>query len=190
MERTENMNIVDKFQAKRLGVSEERYRESEKIAMTIWNNLISEGKVMNPYIHIKLNKGFVVVEMWFIISIVNFILFFYSNVFNLAIPKKEILIIGIIHMLLFLVGMFIMYRHDIKQFEKRVEEISKVIKESGEHKFIVPVKKYGYDNKEIVREVIIQTDRAEMARLIAIGDFQHDGWIVDTDYQNYKQFKG
>ncbi len=40
MGRTENMNIVDKFQAKRLGVSEERYRELEKITMTIWNDLI------------------------------------------------------------------------------------------------------------------------------------------------------
>lgn len=57
-------------------------------------------------------------------------------------------------------------------------------------KFIVPVKKCGYDNKEIVREVIIQTDRAEMAKLIAIGDFQHDGWSVDTDYESYKQLKG
>ncbi len=61
---------------------------------------------------------------------------------------------------------------------------------SGVHKYIVPIKKRGYDNKEIVRDVIIQTDRAEMARLIAIGDFQHNGWIVDTDYQNYKQLKG
>ncbi len=189
MGRNKNMNIVDKFQAKILGVSEERYRESEKITMTIWNNLISEGKVMNPYIHIKINKGFVVVEIWFIISMVNFILFFYSKVFNLAIPKKEILIIGIIHMLLFLVGMFIMYRHDIKQFEKRVEEISRVIKESGEHKFIVPMK-HPY-KKDIVREAVISADTAEKAMLIAIGEFEKgSGWIVDTDYQNYKQLKG
>ena len=61
--------------------------------------------------------------------------------------------------------------------------------ENGVHKFIVPIKKRGYDNKEIVREVIIQADRAEMARLIAIEDFQHNAWIVDTDYQHYKQLR-
>lgn len=62
--------------------------------------------------------------------------------------------------------------------------------ENGVSKFIVPIMKRSYNNEEIVREVIIQADRAEMARLIAIGDFQHEGWIVDTDYENYKQFKG
>lgn len=61
--------------------------------------------------------------------------------------------------------------------------------ENGLNKFIVPIKRI-YTNSEVTREVIIQTDKAETAMLIAIGDFQHDGWIVDTDYENYKQFKG
>lgn len=58
-------------------------------------------------------------------------------------------------------------------------------------KFIVPIKKRAFNNEEIVREVIIQTETAGMAMVIAIGDFQHDSdWIVDMDYENYKQFKG
>lgn len=39
-------------------------------------------------------------------------------------------------------------------------------------------------------EVIIETVDVKTAMLIAIGDFRRDGWIVDTDYENYKQFKG
>lgn len=63
--------------------------------------------------------------------------------------------------------------------------------ECGLKKFIVPIKKRSFNNEEITREVIIQAETAKTARVIAIGDFQHDkGWIVDTDYENYKQFKG
>lgn len=61
--------------------------------------------------------------------------------------------------------------------------------ENGLNKFIVPIRRT-YTNSEVTREVIIQTDRAETARLIAIGDFQHNGWFVDMDCGNYKQFKG
>ena len=61
--------------------------------------------------------------------------------------------------------------------------------ENGLNKFIVPIKR-SYTDSEVTREVIIQTDKAETAMLIAIGDFQHNGRIVDTDYENYKQFKG
>lgn len=63
--------------------------------------------------------------------------------------------------------------------------------EHGLNKFIVPIKKRSFNNEEITREVIIQAETAKMARVIAIGDFQHDNsWIVDTDYENYKQLKG
>ncbi len=61
--------------------------------------------------------------------------------------------------------------------------------ESGVHKFIVPIKII-HNSEEVVREVIIETNNAKTAMLIAIGDFQHDGWNVDTDYQHYKQFNG
>lgn len=55
-------------------------------------------------------------------------------------------------------------------------------------KFIVPIKKRSFDNEEIVREVIIRARNAEVARLIAIGDFQHDSdWTVDMNYLNYRQ---
>lgn len=57
--------------------------------------------------------------------------------------------------------------------------------EQGMKNFIVPIKML-HTKGEIVREVIIETNKAETAMLIAIGDFQHNGWIVDTDYSNYK----
>lgn len=56
-------------------------------------------------------------------------------------------------------------------------------------KFIVPVS-ITYNTHKTNREVIIETIDAETAMHIAIADFQHDGWIVDTDYKNYKQLKG
>lgn len=63
--------------------------------------------------------------------------------------------------------------------------------EHGVSKFIVPIKKRSFNNEEIAREVIIQAETAEMARVIAIGDFQHDNdWIVDMDCGNYRKFKG
>ena len=60
--------------------------------------------------------------------------------------------------------------------------------EHGLSKFIVPIS-ITYNTHKTNREVIIETVDAKSAMLIAIGDFQHDGWIVDTDYENYKQFK-
>lgn len=59
----------------------------------------------------------------------------------------------------------------------------------GVKKFVVPISII-YNTHRTDREVIIETVDAKTAMLIAIGDFQRDGWIVDTDYENYKQFKG
>lgn len=61
--------------------------------------------------------------------------------------------------------------------------------EHGVKKFIIPVKMI-HNMHETKREVIIEAVDAKTAMLIAIEDFQRDGWIVDTDYGNYKQFKG
>lgn len=61
--------------------------------------------------------------------------------------------------------------------------------EHGLNKFIVPLS-ITHNTSEEHREVIIRSDDAKTAMHIAIGDFQHNGWIVDTDYQNYKQLKG
>ena len=55
-----------------------------------------------------------------------------------------------------------------------------------EKKYIVPISITHKENHTVTREVIIKTNRPETAMLIAIGDFQHNGWIVDTDYSNYK----
>ncbi len=60
--------------------------------------------------------------------------------------------------------------------------------EQGMKKFIVPIKMF-HTKGEVVREVIIETNKAETAMLIAIGDFQHNGWIVDKDFKSYKQLK-
>ena len=61
--------------------------------------------------------------------------------------------------------------------------------EHGVSKFIVPVS-ITHNTSRNDREVIIQTVDAKTAMLIAIGDFEHNGWIVDRDYENYKQLKG
>lgn len=61
--------------------------------------------------------------------------------------------------------------------------------EHGLNKFIVPIS-ITHTTSEDHSEVIIQTVDAKTAMLIAIGDFEHNGWIVDRDYENYKQFKG
>lgn len=55
-----------------------------------------------------------------------------------------------------------------------------------EKKYIVPISITHSGNHKVTREVIIQTNRPETAMLIAIGDFQHNGWLVDTDCNNYK----
>lgn len=60
--------------------------------------------------------------------------------------------------------------------------------ENGISRFIIPMK---HPYKDIIREAVISADTAEEAMLIAIRDFeQGSGWIVDTDYQHYKQLKG
>ena len=55
-----------------------------------------------------------------------------------------------------------------------------------EKKYIVPISITHSENHKVTREVIIQTNRPETAMLIAIGDFQHNGWLVDTNFNNYK----
>ena len=194
------MSIVDKFQARRLGVSLKQYQESEKMAAIIWKTLFCEGKVIDPFMHIGMNKRLAITEGLFIISMTNFVLLFYNGIYNLNLPKTGLLIITSIFILLFLSGKFLAYRYDMKQFNERLEEIVKWEKElektkerngHGVKKFIVPIKKRAFNNEEIVREVIIQTETAGMATVIAIGDFQHDSdWIVDMDYENYKQIRG
>ena len=60
--------------------------------------------------------------------------------------------------------------------------------EHGVKKFIVPLK---HPQKEVVREVIVEAETAEQAMITALLEFeQGGGWIVDTDYKNYKQLKG
>lgn len=55
-----------------------------------------------------------------------------------------------------------------------------------EKKYIVPISITYSENHKVIREVIIQTNRPETAMLIAIGDFQHNGWLIDTNFNNYK----
>ncbi len=60
--------------------------------------------------------------------------------------------------------------------------------EQGLKKFIIPIRMM-HTKGEVVREVIIETDNAKTAMLIAIGDFQHNGWIVDKDFNSYKRLE-
>lgn len=57
-----------------------------------------------------------------------------------------------------------------------------------ENKYIVPIS-MAHNNGKVEREVIIKTNKPETAMLIAIGDFEHNGWIVDKDYKHYKQLE-
>lgn len=57
-----------------------------------------------------------------------------------------------------------------------------------ENKYIVPIS-MTHNNGKVEREVIIKTNKPETAMLIAIGDFEHNGWIVDKDYKHYKQLE-
>ena len=54
-----------------------------------------------------------------------------------------------------------------------------------ENKYIVPIS-MAHNNGKVEREVIIKANKPETAMLIAIGDFEHNGWIVDTNFNNYK----
>lgn len=60
--------------------------------------------------------------------------------------------------------------------------------EHGEKRFIVPIRMF-HNTSTDVRELLVKADDPETAMLIAKGDFQHNGWIVDDDYENYKQVK-
>lgn len=55
-------------------------------------------------------------------------------------------------------------------------------------KYIVPIS-MAHKNGKVEREVIIKTNKAETAMLIAIGDFEHNGWVVDKNFENYKQLE-
>lgn len=58
----------------------------------------------------------------------------------------------------------------------------------GVKKFIVPMK---HPQGEIIRKVIVEAETAERAMITALLEFEQGcGYLVDTDYENYKQFKG
>ena len=59
--------------------------------------------------------------------------------------------------------------------------------EHGVKKFIVPLK---HPYKEITRKVIIEAETAEQAMINVLLEFEQGcGWIVDTDYENYKRLR-
>ena len=126
------MNIIDKFQAKRVGVSEKRYNEADKIAQAIWKNLISEGKIINPFMHIRMPKSLMFIQLIFIIAMVDFGVIIYNKIFSIEIPETAMLVTGIAYITVTLIGDYMVYRHDIKQFEKYLEEIVKWEKAHGE----------------------------------------------------------
>lgn len=58
--------------------------------------------------------------------------------------------------------------------------------EHREKKYIVPIRMF-HNTSIDERELLIKANDAQTAMLIAMGDFQHNGWIVDENYENYKQ---
>lgn len=54
-----------------------------------------------------------------------------------------------------------------------------------ERKYIVPIC-ITHNSGKVGHEIIIKTDNPKAAMLIAIGDFERNGWIVDRDFDNYK----
>ena len=54
-----------------------------------------------------------------------------------------------------------------------------------EKKYIVTIS-ITHNSGEVGHEIIIKTNNPKTAMLIAIGDFEHNGWIVDRNYSSYK----
>lgn len=57
-----------------------------------------------------------------------------------------------------------------------------------ENKYIVPIS-ITHNSGEVGHEIIIKTNNPKTAMLIAIGAFEHNGWIVDRNYKHYKQLE-
>ena len=113
----EDMMIIDKVHAKILGVSKEKYNEADKIAQIIWKNLISDGKVINPFMHIRMPKSLMFIQLIYIIAMIDLGVIIYSKIFSFEIPETAMLITGIAYITVALIGDYMVYRHDIKQFE-------------------------------------------------------------------------
>lgn len=123
-ERKQRMSILDKIQAKKLGITIEEYKEKEQLARAIWCNLLSEEKVIDPFVHMQVHKRLAIVDAMFYTAIINFGTLIYNKIYNLGMPEKEMIIGGIVILIIWFIGKFIIYHHDMKQFEKRVEEIA------------------------------------------------------------------
>lgn len=104
------MNIVDKYQAKRLGISEEKYEENSKIAETIWKILFCEGIIIDPFMHIRMNRRLVAIDGLFIIALVSCTFLFYNRTYSFRLLELVLLLIAIVSMFLFLIGKFLIYR--------------------------------------------------------------------------------
>lgn len=125
------MKIMDKISAKRLGISVEDYREKVKMAQEIWNNLYMERKIIDPssYHHkdIRLclsDSLFYLIMLYVVVLVVILTLGFEVT--------KYYFYPGIFLCVLYLIGKFLIYKHDINQFNKRVEEIAEWEEEHGE----------------------------------------------------------
>lgn len=122
------MKIVDKILAKILGVSEERYKEATNIAEYIWVSLYNDNKLIDPSAHLKnigisydfgnLIWGIETLSLWAIV-IINFP--------NIDFKTINILIPAICSLLYFICRIFV-YKHDMKQFNKRLKEIIEIDK--------------------------------------------------------------
>ena len=119
-----DINVLDKMQAKRLGLSTEEYKETEQTARTIWYNLMKNGKIYNPFFHLPTSKLKIVTGTVGTIAMFYLSLLIYNAVANLGADTKGMWILFIISTVIYVVGEFAMYYHDMKEFEKYVDKIA------------------------------------------------------------------
>lgn len=119
-----SISALDKMQVKKLGITVEEYKEKEQTARTIWYQLISEGKVYNPFYHVPSNKRLVAVGTVGIIALFYIFLLVYNAVANIGAETKGMWILFAISTVIYIIGEFTMYHHDMKEFEKRVNLIA------------------------------------------------------------------
>lgn len=119
------MKLMDKISAKKLGISVEEYREKVKIAQEIWNNLYMERKIIDPSLYCHKDIRLFLVEFMFDFVVLYLLALVVALALGLEVTR-DYFYLCIMSCVLYLIGRFLIYKHDIKQFNKRVEEIAEM----------------------------------------------------------------
>ena len=119
------MKLMDKISAKKLGISVEEYREKVKIAQEIWNNLYMERKIIDPSLYCHKDIRLFLVDFMFDFVVLYLLALVVALALGLEVTR-DYFYLCIMSCVLYLIGRFLIYKHDIKQFNKRVEEIAEM----------------------------------------------------------------